>query len=593
MTSTRPDATDAATRQDRTRPDRARQDHGALRRITAMLEIPRGRLLAAIGAACTTLAAAFALAAVSGWLITTAWTRPPVLDLTVAVVAVRALGVSRAAFRWLDRMLTHDVALRGVVSLRTNLFTALARRPADALSRLRRGDLLTRIGDDAQEMGDHVIRAVVPAAVAVVMGIVVLVAIAPISLPAAGAMLAALLVAGVLSPLAAGRAARISETAVVGSRAELGAQALEILDDADALRVQGRLDQRLDQLRSAQRGHDRALDAAALPSALAAAAVPLSMMLAVLGSVLAAGGAWQAGAVSAGQVGILFLVPLSSFEAATALPAAASQHARSRAAAERLDATVSAARASAGPTHPSGVPSEPGDLTEVPTLRASSLGVGWSADAVRISGLDLQVSPGQRVAVVGPSGSGKSTLLLTLAGLLDQVAGRITLDGHELTDLDTDLLRSRMIMQAEDAHVFATTVRENLKVARGDLEDTALHTALEAVDLEEWVAGLPHGLDTMLGPDGTTVSGGERRRLLLARSVLRRAPITLLDEPTEHLDVARGDLLLRHLLDPQDHTLVPEGATVLVVTHRIEAIPTGTRVLRVDPTTARVHQEAS
>jgi ATP-binding cassette subfamily C protein CydC len=585
MTSTRPDATDAATRQDRTRPDRARQDHGALRRMTAMLEIPRGRLLAAIGAACTTLAAAFALAAVSGWLITTAWTRPPVLDLTVAVVAVRALGVSRAAFRWLDRMLTHDVALRGVVSLRTNLFTALARRPADALSRLRRGDLLTRIGDDAQEMGDHVIRAVVPAAVAVVMGIVVLVAIAPISLPAAGAMLAALLVAGVLSPLAAGRAARISETAVVGSRAELGAQALEILDDADALRVQGRLDQRLDQLRSAQRGHDRALDAAALPSALAAAAVPLSMMLAVLGSVLAAGGAWQAGAVSAGQVGILFLVPLSSFEAATALPAAASQHARSRAAAERLDATVSVPEAPAA----GGV----GDLTEVPILRASSLDVGWSADAVRISGLDLQVSPGQRVAVVGPSGSGKSTLLLTLAGLLDQVAGRITLDGHELTDLDTDLLRSRMIMQAEDAHVFATTVRENLKVARGDLEDTALHTALEAVDLEEWVAGLPHGLDTMLGPDGTTVSGGERRRLLLARSVLRRAPITLLDEPTEHLDVARGDLLLRHLLDPQDHTLVPEGATVLVVTHRIEAIPTGTRVLRVDPTTARVHQEAS
>jgi ATP-binding cassette subfamily C protein CydC len=586
MTSTRPDATDAATRQDRTRPDRARQDHGALRRITAMLEIPRGRLLAAIGAACTTLAAAFALAAVSGWLITTAWTRPPVLDLTVAVVAVRALGVSRAAFRWLDRMLTHDVALRGVVSLRTNLFTALARRPADALSRLRRGDLLTRIGDDAQEMGDHVIRAVVPAAVAVVMGIVVLAAIAPISLPAAGAMLAALLVAGVLSPLAAGRAARISETAVVGSRAELGAQALEILDDADALRVQGRLDQRLDQLRSAQRGHDRALDAAALPSALAAAAVPLSMMLAVLGSVLAAGGAWQAGAVSAGQVGILFLVPLSSFEAATALPAAASQHARSRAAAERLDATVSVP----DPTPAAG---GVGDLTEVPTLRASSLDVGWSADAVRISGLDLQVSPGQRVAVVGPSGSGKSTLLLTLAGLLDQVAGRITLDGHELTDLDTDLLRSRMIMQAEDAHVFATTVRENLKVARGDLEDTALHTALEAVDLEEWVAGLPHGLDTMLGPDGTTVSGGERRRLLLARSVLRRAPITLLDEPTEHLDVARGDLLLRHLLDPQDHTLVPEGATVLVVTHRIEAIPTGTRVLRVDPTTARVHQEAS
>src|SRR5699024_10591224 len=125
-------------------------------------------------------------------------------------------------------------------------------------------------------------------------------------------------------------------------------------------------------------------------------------------------------------------------------------------------------------------------------------------------------------------------------------------------------------------------VRENLKVVRGDLDDAQIRTALTAVGLSDWVDELPHGLDTMLGPDGTTVSGGERRRLLLARAVVRGGPVLLLDEPTEHLDTARGDALLGALLDPQDTSLVPASSTVVGVTHRIEAIPTGTSILRLE-----------
>src|SRR5699024_8323559 len=288
----------------------------ALRRAVRALEIPRARLLAAVLAACATLGSAFALAAVSAYLVTRAWTMPPVLDLTVAVVAVRALGVSRGAFRWLERMLTHDVALRGVVSLRTNLFTALASRTDDALTRLRRGDLLSRLGDDAQELGDHVITALVPAAVSVVMALVVLATFAPLSPTAATVMLAALVLASGLAPPAA-------------ARAGVGAQSLEILDDATSLRVEGRLEDALAALRQRQAEHDAAIDRAAVPAAVASAAVPLTMILAVSGSLLAAGSLWVGGAATAGQIGILLLLPLSSFEAATALPAAAAQHARS------------------------------------------------------------------------------------------------------------------------------------------------------------------------------------------------------------------------------------------------------------------------
>ena len=538
-----------------------------LRRAERALAIPPARLLAAVLAAVATLASAFALAAVSAYLVTRAWTMPPVLDLTVAVVAVRALGVSRGVFRWLERMLTHDVALRGVVSLRTSLFTALASRTDDALTRLRRGELLSRLGDDAQELGDHVIKAIVPALVAAVMLVVVLATFAPLSLPATAAMAASLLLAAVAAPRFAHRAAALTEQAVLTTRGDVTSHSLEILDDATSLRVDGQLDGALARLAAAQSAHDAAIDRAARPAALAAAAVPASMVLAVTGSLLAAGAAWTAGDLSAGQIGILLLLPLSSFEASTALPAAATQHARSRAAAERLDALI-------------GEGGEGDDSAPVPaerpataTLTARDLTAGWSAEAPCVRGLDLDLAPGSRLAVVGPSGSGKSTLLATLAGLLAPLGGEVSSDAASL--------REAVTMFAEDGHVFATTLRENLRVVRGDLSDDEALAALSAVGLDDWLATLPHGLDTMLGPDGTTVSGGERRRLLLARAVVRRGPVLLLDEPTEHLDTARGDALLAALLTPGDESLVPASSTVVVVTHRPEAVPADTPVLRI------------
>ena len=538
-----------------------------LRRAERALAIPPARLLAAVLAAVATLGSAFALAAVSAYLVTRAWTMPPVLDLTVAVVMVRALGVSRGVFRWLERMLTHDVALRGVVSLRTSLFTALASRTDDALTRLRRGELLSRLGDDAQELGDHVIKAIVPALVAAVMLVVVLATFAPLSLPATAAMAASLLLAAVAAPRFAHRAAALTEQAVLTTRGDVTSHSLEILDDATSLRVDGRLDGALARLAAAQSAHDAAIDRAARPAALAAAAVPASMVLAVTGSLLAAGAAWTAGDLSAGQIGILLLLPLSSFEAATALPAAATQHARSRAAAERLDALIGEGGEGDGSAP------VPAERPATATLTARDLTAGWSAEAPCVRGLDLDLAPGSRLAVVGPSGSGKSTLLATLAGLLAPLGGEVSTDAASL--------REAVTMFAEDGHVFATTLRENLRVVRGDLSDDEALAALAAVGLDDWLATLPHGLDTMLGPDGTTVSGGERRRLLLARAVVRRGPVLLLDEPTEHLDTARGDALLAALLTPGDESLVPASTTVVVVTHRPEAVPADTPVLRI------------
>lgn len=571
-----------------------------LRRVTAMLGIPRSRLIAAVAAASATLLSALALAAVSAWLITTAWTMPPVLDLTVAVVCVRALGISRGVFRWVDRMATHDAALRGVVTLRTRLFAALADRPGDALSRLRRGDLLARLGDDAQELADHVIRATVPALVAVVLGICTVLLIAPISPLAALAMIAALVISSALGPLAAYRAARLTEEAVVAGRGAVTSTALQVLDDATSLRLDGRLDGALAELERAQRAYDAALDRAALPSALAAAVVPVAMILALTGSVLAAGPLWVAGQASAGQIGVLLLLPLSAFEAASALPAAASQLARSQAAARRLVETVGPERPGherpgarrpgpehLGAEHPDAERRAPGTsasapaqpVASSPSLVVRGLVAGWSPERPLTAPLDLDLAPGARVAITGASGAGKSTLVSTLAGLLAPLAGSIRLDGADLQELSEAAVREAMVLFAEDAHVFATTVRENLRVARGDASDEEIVAALTATGLADWVAHLPGGLSHLLGPDGTTVSGGERRRLLLARALVRRAPITLLDEPTEHLDPERARALLHALLSTGDDALLEPDGIVVVVTHDVASLPAGTTVL--------------
>lgn len=576
-----------------------------LRRVTAMLGIPRSRLIAAVAAASATLLSALALAAVSAWLITTAWTMPPVLDLTVAVVCVRALGISRGVFRWVDRMATHDAALRGVVTLRTRLFAALADRPGDALSRLRRGDLLARLGDDAQELADHVIRATVPALVAVVLGISTVLLIAPISPLAALAMIAALVISSALGPLAAYRAARLTEEAVVAGRGAVTSTALQVLDDATSLRLDGRLDGALAAHERAQRAYDAALDRAALPSALAAAVVPVAMILALTGSVLAAGPLWVAGQASAGQIGVLLLLPLSAFEAASALPAAASQLARSQAAARRLVETVGPERPGherpghkrpgarrpgpehLGAEHPDAERRAPGTsasapaqpVASSPSLVVRGLVAGWSPERPLTAPLDLDLAPGARVAITGASGAGKSTLVSTLAGLLAPLAGSIRLDGADLQELPEAAVREAMVLFAEDAHVFATTVRENLRVARGDASDEEILAALTATGLADWVAHLPGGLSHLLGPDGTTVSGGERRRLLLARALVRRAPITLLDEPTEHLDPERARALLHALLSTGDDALLEPDGIVVVVTHDVASLPAGTTVL--------------
>ena len=527
---------------------------------TALLRPRLPRVLAAIALGVLSLGSALALAGVAAWLITRAWQMPPVLDLSVAAVAVRMFAISRAVLHYCERLVTHDTALRAAGTARVQVYQRLARGPAAAAVRLHSGELVARVGADVDELANVLVRALVPIGVAAVLAVAATAVVAAIS-PAAAAVLAVcLLIAGFVAPRLAGRAAANQEDIARQHHSERDTSAMIALEHAPELRVAGLLPGVITESQRRQRAWGDALDAAAKTAAIAEAMPTAAIGASVLGAVVA--GIGLAHAVAPTTLAVLMLLPLSAFEATTPLPAAAVQLTRSRIAARRLLELAAA--------------EGPRESTETRETPARPVGTGrLSADVrsghhggARSTRIALDLPPGARLAVTGASGSGKTTLLMTLAGLLPPLHGQVLLDGTALTQFDEADLRGAIGFFAEDAHVFATTIRDNLLVARGDCRDDELTAVLGTVGLGSWLTGLPEGLSTVLTGGAQALSAGQRRRLLLARAVISPARIVLLDEPTEHLDVTDAEQVLRDLLTPGSRLLSPER-TVVVATHHL------------------------
>lgn len=548
----------------------ATRGHEPLLAAAALLRPRLPRVLTAITLGVLSLGSALALAGIAAWLITRAWQMPPVLDLSVAAVAVRLFAISRAVLHYCERLVTHDAALRAAGTARVQVYQRLARGPAAAAVRLHSGELVARVGADVDELANVLVRALVPIGVAAVLALAATAVVATIS-PAAAVVLAiCLLIAGFLAPRLAGRAAATQEDIARQHHSERDTSAMIALEHAPELRVAGLLPDVIAESQRRQRAWGGALDAAAKPAAIAEAMPTAAVGASVLGAVVA--GIGLAHAVAPTTLAVLMLLPLSAFEAMTPLPAAAVQLTRSRIAARRLlELTAEGPRAALETTHPAPRPVGTGRLSA--DVRCGH----GAAGSIRV---ELDLAPGARLAVTGASGSGKTTLLMMLAGLLPPLDGQVLLDGVALTQFGEADLRCAIGFFAEDAHIFATTVRDNLLVARGDCRDDELTAALGAVGLGTWLAGLPAGLATVLTGGAQALSAGQRRRLLLARAVLSPARIVLLDEPTEHLDVSDADEVLRDLLAPDSRLLSPER-TVVVATHHL-GTGIGCDELRVD-----------
>ena len=534
-----------------------------------------GRFALGVLAGATATASGVGLLAVSAWLIAMAATQPPLTLLSIAIVATRALGVLRGVARYLERLVTHDAALRTLADARARVYARLAH--TEPVRRFRSGDLVTRLVSDTDATQDLLVRGLAPPAAALITGVGV-VALSTALLAPGGALLAAgLLLAGVGVPVAAALAGRGPGRRSTAARAELSTALIDTVHGAPDLLAYGAMDRAMARVADTDAELTRVARRDAALLGLGTGASALIAGLTLWGTLLLGVAAVHDGALGAVPLAVLVLTALAAFEIVAPLPGAAARLGVVRAAGERLFGLLDVppavrARAPTRANAASGksdvpnaafAPSRPA----APGLRVEGVRVRYGPDEPwALDGLDLDLEPGRRVAVVGPSGAGKSTLAEVLFRFRDPDAGTVTLDGVDVASRDPDHTRRVLSGMPQDPHVFAATLRDNLLLARPGCSDDELWEVLRRVRLADDVAVLPDGLGTEVGPQGARLSGGMRGRLALARALLADPEVLVLDEPTTHLDPDTRDAVLDDIL------AATAGRTVLLVTHDLSRL---------------------
>ncbi|NMX11848.1 thiol reductant ABC exporter subunit CydC [Mobiluncus mulieris] len=591
-------------------PFMTRQEIRSLKLTYRMMHLKHGNMSLAIGLGVLTLVSAIGLSVIAAWMIARA-SQPDALwmDLAITAVCVRMFGIGRALFRYLERLASHKVALVGVANLRHTVYRILADRPTNNIAALRRGEILARTGGDVDSVGDFVVKSVLPVTVTAITGLGTVILFAFYSPLAALALALCLLLAGVVGPMLTIRSARIAELAAQHAQIELSASAQTLLMNAPELAVSGRLAEAKEHLESVEQDIQALKDQAARPAAIASFIDNFAMGLAVLCGFLIGTPLVLSGQLWDVNLAILVLAPLAAFEGTAQLAPAAVQLVSSGAATSRLvelmggEKSVEAAleriqredqEEALTASHPVVViPSDEADTSGAkksgstaatdtastveiePVLVAQDLAIGWPGGPVVAHGINLELRPGKALAVVGQSGIGKSTLLYTLAGLIHPVSGTLTLGGKPLSEIPREDVATTIIMTAEDAHIFQTSVLENIRVSRNNVGSVEAEKLMIQAGMGTWLQAAPRGLETTLGMDGAALSGGERRRILLARALASPARLLALDEPGEHLDGEMADQLVGDLL-----TTGKSGERgVLLVTHRLSALGAADEVL--------------
>ncbi|MFH8344945.1 thiol reductant ABC exporter subunit CydD [Streptomyces sp. NPDC018045] len=542
-------------------------------RLRGLARARWGRLGLALLLGSLALGSAVGLMGTSGWLISRAAQHPPVLYLMVAVTATRAFGIGRAAFRYAERLVAHDAVFRMLADVRVAVFRRLERLAPAGLRERSSGDLLSRLVADVDAVQDYFLRWLLPVGAAVVVG-VGSVGFTAWLLPEAGAVLAAgLLLAGVGVPALSAVLARRAERQLSPARGVLSAHVLDLLTGTAELTVAGALARRIGRTRRADRDLTRIASRSAAVAGVGAGLSALLCGLTVAAAAVVGVRAVHDGRLAGVCLAVVVLVPLAAFEAVAGLPLAVQYRQRTRRAAERVFEVLDAPEPVREPAGSAAValPDTPFPLV-VEDLTARYPGQRVPA----LDGVGFTLRAGRRLAVVGPSGSGKTTLAQVLLRFLDRESGSYTLSGVDAAAADGDAVRRQVGLCAQDAHLFDSSIRENLRLARTGADEVSLWDALARARLADWVRSLPDGLDTMVGEHGVRLSGGQRQRLVLARALLADFPVLVLDEPAEHLDLATADALTADLL------AATEGRTTVLITHRLAGLEAVDEVVVLD-----------
>ena len=529
-------------------------------RLLALARPMRARLALAVLAGALATGCSVALLAVSGFLLARASFHPNIVEISVAVTAVRALGIGKGAFRYAERLASHDVAFRVLADVRVAIYRRLERLAPAGLGAFRSGDLLARLVSDVNATQDLFVRGIAPPATALLVGAGTTLAGLALLVPAGLVLGAGLLVAGLAAPWLTAAIARRSAAATAPARGDLAARFAAMIDGAADVHVLGAEEQVLAELAAADDTltamGTRSATAEALGAGLGSAAAGLTLW----GVLLFGVGAMGPAALGRVPLAVLTLTALAAFEAVTGLPAAASQIAQARVSAGRISAVLDAPDPVTEPSRPAAVPAGPVRIV-MSGVRAGYPARDGVAAPPALDGFDLDLPPGQRIALVGPVGAGKSTVAAILLRFLDPSAGSVTVNGIPITALAGDEVRAVISGCPQDPYLFDTTIAENLRLARPGATDAELADAARRARLADWIGSLPQGWDTPVGAHGVAVSGGERQRLALARALLADPAVLIMDEPTAHLDPANRAAFTEDLF------AAAAGRSMLLITH--------------------------
>lgn len=503
-------------------------------------------------------ASVVALLGTSGYLISKAAEMPPVLTLTVAAAMVRGYAVSRSVFRYAERLAGHDAAFRGLSQVRVRVYEGLERITPIGLARFTRGDLLARLGADVDSATDLPLRVVLPWAQAALVAVGAT-AWVVFLLPTSGAWLAVLsLLMVTLVPWWLARGAARVQRRIAPAQAKVTESVVSSIDGATQLSAYG---MESDAVASVKQADDRVIAltnresfSVGIGAGVTTAVQGVAVFLALLSGVPAV----TSGVLDPVWLAVVAFIPLALFEVLGTVPPAALALQRLRGSADRI-AQITEITDSALPPQAELAPG-------FHSLVVKDLSVRWpNADHDAVRHISFAVKPGQRVGIVGPSGSGKSSLAAALMGFLPY-SGSATLNGVEIRDAGSDQVCAAVGLLAQRSHIFETSIRGNVTIARPHASDHEITRAYENAQLAHWIDSLPEGQETEVGSLGVNISGGEQQRVGLARVLLADRHLVVLDEPTEHLDAhtAQG---VNTVISQATH-----NSTAIIISHDISSL---------------------
>jgi ATP-binding cassette subfamily C protein CydC len=536
-----------------------------LLRLLRLFRPYRAWLLLGVLLSFITLLANVALMALSGWFITAmavAGAAGMSMNYFTPAALIRAAAIVRTAGRYAERLVTHEATFRLLAELRVWFYRKLEPLAPAGLEAYRSGDLLSRIRADVDTLDNVYLRLLVPAAVALLATVVftaVLLWYRPVLALVEGLLL---LLAGVGLPWLVNRLGHRAGRQKVEAAAQLRAALVTDVQGMGELLLYGAADSHAGQVQTlAQELAQRQRTLSGL-NGLSQGALGLCANLAMWAMVVLAVPMVSSGTLAAPELAMLALFALASFEAVAPLPLAMQTLGESLAAARRIFSLADSRPAVSEPAEPLAMP---------PTfaVRVQNVSFRYGSESPEVlQGVSLDLPPGRKLAVVGATGCGKSTLASLLLRFREPTGGSLLLNERSLDRYSGDAVREHIAALAQQTHLFNTTIRDNLLLARPDADQAAIEQACEKALIHEFIVAQPDGYDTLTGETGVRLSGGQARRVAIARALLKNAPLLILDEPTEGVDPEAAGHIMANIIAQVE----ARRQGLLLITHRLQGL---------------------